>query len=295
MCFARHEIAHHCANGEWLTHSFVKKDIIARAEFWGRMFYAILRSGNVKPLYFVTPDASDFINRTFIADEVEDGFYGENFSNPLIMYADNPKTLFDDVCGVLICYNVEDDSLDCEIALADQNGKSGMLGRVFEIDEMDGVLKRQVLAVDANNKNEFLSFSFGGVDTLDDVNRRFYNALLYAFKFVRLRRCDKTPVLVEPRYKVRKAGNSECGNRNTLVHQQVSLTESYRHALRRQKDGEVVALDKEDKELKAVRVCGFVRKQHYGKGNALIKDVYIEAHESHAWKKTGLRIIKVIK
>jgi len=294
--FAKREIAHKYYKEGLVPTTGTKNDVVGKAEFWGRMFYAILQAGSIKPLYFITPDASDFINRTVIGDEFEDEFYKENFSEPLVLYSDTPRCLFGDVCGLSLFYNAEDNSLDCEVALISSDKNNGMIGRVFEIGELSDVLKQQILAIDESNKDELLSVLHGDtVYSIGDINGRLYDALLYAFKFIRLRRCDKTPIVIESRYKMRKIKNATQENRGALVHQQVSLTEIYRQALRTQKSEDVVALDKEGKELKAIRVCGYIRKQHYGVGNSLVKDVYIEAHESHAWKKTGLRIIKVVK
>ena len=56
-----------------------------------------------------------------------------------------------------------------------------------------------------------------------------------------------------------------------------------------------MVLDKEGRTLQAIRVVGFLRRQHYGPGNSQVKWVYIDAHDSHAWKKDGIRIVRVVK
>lgn len=58
---------------------------------------------------------------------------------------------------------------------------------------------------------------------------------------------------------------------------------------------EVVGLDKEGKVQRLTPVVGFLKRQHYGPNNSLVKTIFVEPHERQAWVNEGLRIIKVTK
>ena len=248
---------------------------------------------SVKPLFLMMPEASKFIKATAFTEKLTPEFFVENFSHPLVLYSGDPKTLFDNVLCVALLYNEHDRTLECQLSQHYSKSSSHEACSSFFVDDLTGVFSRRNIA--KCEDNEYVSYRQTGVVT-DELDK-FYDAMLYAFKFVLLRQCQKQIIVTEAQHK-KKNTNIKKQKQifGTLNYQRVSLTTEYRTAIGAQSDSdEVVVLDKEGKELKATKVRGFLRRQHYGPENSLIKTVYIDAHESHSWMKTGLRIVKVVK
>ena len=273
----------------------LKGEIISKA----KMFYAILKAGAIKPLYLMTDEASKFINTVAFTERLDLQFFTCNFSHPLVLYSGESKVLFDDVLCIEIFYDNQENSLVCIVSCSDPQLPSREFYWSFPIEDLTGKFTPKMLAIDEHEPGESTCYMIkqGIIGSANELGAKFYDALLYAFKFVLLQQCQKQIIVVEPQYRKKNTNIKKQKQLfGTLNHQRISLTTEYRAAIKDQSNSdEVVVLDKEGKELRATKVRGFLRRQHYGPENSLIKTVYIDAHESHSWKKTGLRIVKVVK
>ena len=289
--FANYYVQYHAIRQGRPLATVSTNEIIAQGESWGRRFFILLQSGCIKPLYLITAEASDFINATALTEGLDEQFFQEHLARPLILYSDMAHPLFDDAVGILVYYNQEEKSLDCRVSFKNSLGQGGEVGRVFSLDELR-VLKEKVVLDDADT-SQGVMFSQGGI-AMDDMTCKLSSAMLYAFKFKLLSLCAKTQIVIARQFKRRNNPRKDKQLFGTLNYQRVSLTESCRYAIQRQKNAdETITLDKEGKERRVIRVRGFLRRQHYGPENSQVKFVYIEEHDSHSWIRVGLRIIKV--
>ena len=98
---------------------------------------------------------------------------------------------------------------------------------------------------------------------------------------------DKTPVKIDhgrKKSKKRKTSNSENKNPSNWVEYRVYIDAKITPA---QTLKDSIPMEMKDKEKVDVDVQGFIRNQAYGPGHSLRKPVWIEAHTSPRWKKTG--------
>lgn len=260
-------------------------------------FYSILMAGETKTLFLVTQEASAFIEETALTEEFTPEFFRTNLTTPLVLYAGEPKSLFDDVLAIAITYNQKDDEVGCLFSVQDTDSASREFGRRFSLAELSGRFSQATIAVDEANESTLYMIRQGLVAGKNDLDEKMYRVMQYAFKFILLRQCDKQPLIVERQYA--KKGNPQ-KQKEIFGHvncQRVSLTTTYRATVARHGEPTeaTMVLDKEGRTLQAIRVVRFLRRQHYGPGNKQIKWVYIDAHDSHAWKKEGVRIIRVVR
>ena len=258
-------------------------------------FYAIIKAGNVKPLYLITADASDFIRSTAFTQILEPQYFIDNFKAPLVLYSGEPKTLFDDVQCIEMLYNEEERTLECLLSCVAEGLPSREFSRQIPIEELKGVFTKDILAMDELGDSTLYMLQQGFINAVDDLNNRFFEAIRYALKFKLLMESDKQPLVSEMLH--RKGGNAQKRDQlfGKLNQQRISLTTVYRQVIRQNGGPEKLVLDKEGKTLKAIKVRGYLRRQHYGPGNSLVKTVFIDAHDSQAWKNSGIRIIQVVK
>ena len=134
----------------------------------------------------------------------------------------------------------------------------------------------------------------GVINSVSELDDKFYEAIRYALKFILLMDSDKRPLLVERQF---KKGNERKEKQifGKLNQQRISLTTAYRNTMNAYNVDDTIVLDKEGKALRGIIVRGFLRRQHYGPGNSFVKTIYIDAHESHSWMREGIRIVHVEK
>ena len=234
---------------------------------------------------------------SILTENLTPEFFRETLAKPLVLYAGEPKCLFGNVSCISLAYHQEDDEIGCVFLTQDAECSSREFGRAFSLSELNGRFLQQTVAMDETGESTLYMIQQGLVSGKDDLDERMYRVLLYAFKFILLRRCDKQPFVAERQYKERRNANRQKELLGRVNYQRVSLTTTYRTALTRHKDSsrDIMVLDKEGRTLQATRVVGFLRRQHYGPRNSKVKFVYIDAHDSHAWEKDGIRIVRVVK
>lgn len=279
------------------------KATVYDAEFDGAVqivawtFYSILMAGETKTLFLMTQEASAFIEETALTENLTTEFFRENLAKPLVLYAGEPKCLFGNVSCISLAYHQEAGEIGCVFSIQDAKCPSREFGRVFPLNELCGQFLQSTIALDETGESTLYMIQQGFVSGRDELDEQMYRVLLYAFKFILLRKCDKQPLVAERQYKERRNANRQNEIFGRVNYQRVSLTTTYRTALARHADSsrDVMVLDKEGRTLQATRVVGFLRRQHYGPKNSKVKIVYIDAHDSHAWKKDGIRIVRVVK
>lgn len=264
------------------------------AGVFGDIFYSIIRAGAVKTLYLMKQEAIDFLESTAFTQKLDLEFFSDNFSKPIVLYSGEPRTLFDDVLSIQLTYNEEDRSIHCMYSQQEANGRTREFCRIFGVEELYGAFTKDSVVFKQGGEGVRFMLVQGIVNDVGELHSKMYRVMLFAFKFVLLMQCDKQPLVSERQFKHRKNVEKAKTIFGRLNYQRVSLTTVYRAAKINNKE-ETVRLDKEGKTLKATEVRGFLRRQHYGPGNSLIKVVYIEAHDSHSWMKEGIRIVKVVR
>lgn len=260
-------------------------------------FYSILMAGETKTLFLMTQEASAFIEETALTEEFTPEFFQANLKSPLVLYAGEPKSLFDDVLAISITYNPKDDEVGCLFSVQDPDSPSREFGRRFSLEELKGRFSPANIAVDETSESTLYMIRQGFVSGKDQLDEKMYRVMLYALKFILLRQCDKQPLVVERQYAKKNNLQKQKEIFGHVNYQRVSLTTTYRAAVtsRDESTETTMVLDKEGRTLQAIRVVGFLRRQHYGPGNSQTKWVYIDAHDSHAWKKEGIRIVRVVR
>ncbi|MCQ2403317.1 MAG: hypothetical protein MJ202_06280 [Lentisphaeria bacterium] len=258
------------------------------------LFYSVLITGDVKTLYLMKQDAIDFINHTAL-QKIDEDFLKSSFCKPVVLFAGTPQKLFDEVTSVQVV-DMEDGMLSLLYAFMDNTGQSRIIGKEFEYVEILDMLSRDRMAAHEEESGTRYMLEHNIIDDAGKLDENSYKALSLVFKFVLLSQCEKQPLEISNLY--RKASNPEKARKTLgkLRPQRVSLTTVYRSAMNRfSHSNDTISLDKEGKVLRVTEVRGFIRRQHYGPGNSLVKSVFIEAHQSHAWMKEGIRIITVVK
>ena len=291
---------------DWVRHQYAMqlrpRATVADEELRGNiicvalMFHAIVKSGDLKTLYLVKQDASDFIKATAFTQKLEPDFFIKHFERPLVLYSGEPKTLFDDVLCVELFYNEEEKTLECLLSCINENLPSREFARCIPVEELSGVFSVDTLAQGEMGEGTSFLIMQGIVESVSDLDSKFHDAIQYALKFLLLKESDKQPLLAELQYKksIRRNDKTKDKYRN-INYQRVSLTTAYKNSVHRNQNVDTLVLDKEGKTLRAIMVRGFLRRQHYGPGNSLVKTVYIDSHESHSWKLDGIRIVQVVK
>ena len=290
---------------DWVRYQYVKqlrpRATVPDGELGGNIrctaltFCAIIKSGDLKTLYLVKQDASEFIKTTAFTQKLEPEFFISHFERPLVLYLE-PKTLFDDVLCIELFYNEEEKTLECLLSCIDGNSPSREFARSIPVEELSGVFSVDTLAQEELGEGALFLIKQGIVKSISDLDNKFYEALRYALKFLLLKESDKQPLIAERQYKKSIKHNDKAKDiYGKINYQRVSLTTTYKDSVPRNQNVDTLVLDKEGKTLRVIKVRGFLRRQHYGPGNSLVKTVYIDSHESHSWKLDGIRIVKVVK
>lgn len=269
------------------------KELSNYALLLSRIYQAIILAGDVKYLHLIRKDAAAFINATGFSQELSEDFFIENFTKPVVLYTDS-YPLFDDVMCIVVFYDSEVRKVNCLFAKRIDKDHTQEYGGCVGIDDLSGKFSKctiEVLHKKSDKEPMMRQIMYESKDTYFDT---LYNSMLYAFKFVMLLHSDKQPIFSERQHKKHRDPKRELEIRGYLDQQVVSLTTKYVQAMRAWKPTDTVKLEQEGKIQKTIEVHGFVRRQHYGAGNSMIKYVYIDNHDRQAWVKEGIRIIHVV-
>lgn len=260
------------------------------------IFHSILLSGRQKIIYCMRKEAIDFVNATAFTQKVTREFFKDYLSTPVVVYANNDHPLFANITTILMYYDQELDEVTCIWSIPESGGVSREVGLTKTPEELSGAFAQELVAAGLEGETSRFLVAQGVVSEEKELDERMYEAMSFVFKFLLLRQTEKQPLDVVRQYKKFKDEKKEREIRGYVTHHVVSLTTRYRIAMDRcRTDSEMVELDKEGKVQKLTPVVGFLRRQHYGSNNSLIKTVFIEPHERQAWVNEGLRIVKVVK
>lgn len=260
------------------------------------ILHSILLSGRQKTIYCMRKDAVEFVNATAFTQKLTREFFKDYLSTPVVVYANNDQTLFENITTILMNYDQEIDEVTCIWSVPESGGGSREIGLTKTPEELCGVLAKEIVAEGLTGETSRFLVAQGFFSERDELDAWMYEAMSFIFKFLLLKQTEKQPLEVARQYKKFKDEEKERKVRGYVTQQVVSLTTRYKIAMDRcRTDSEVVELDKEGKVQKLTPVVGFLRRQHYGPNNSLIKTVFIEPHERQAWVNEGLRIIKVTR
>lgn len=260
------------------------------------IFHSILLSGRQKTIYCMRKDAIDFVNATAFTQKLTREFFKDYLATPIVVYANNDQSLFENITTILMYYDQELDEVTCIWSMPESGGVSREVGLTKSPEALSGVFAKEIVAEGLEGETSRLLVAQGVISEGNELDERMYEAMSFIFKFILLRQTEKQPLEVTRQYKKFKDEKKERAVRGYVTQQVVSLTTRYKIAMDRcRTDSEVVELDKEGKVQKLTPVVGFLRRQHYGPNNTLVKTVFIEPHERQAWVNEGLRIIKVTR
>lgn len=235
-----------------------------------------------KPLYLITKEASAVIESTHLTEKLDLAFCQEFLPHPYFIYSNDDAPLFDDVNSIAL-YIDETKTMTCHIGLT--NGHE--FARNVDLRKDGAQLEEKV---DSFQDEEYI---------IEDATKdKLFKAAIYIAKFILLLKAEKQPLFVEAQYREKKKPNKAAEKKmfGNISYKKVSLTHTFKKKL-----GDVDKLkthdvfDKEGKTLRIVPVIGHIRMQAYGPGWSLHRPIYIEAHESKAWKKDGIQLVKVVE
>lgn len=268
-------------------------ELVAYAKSLGNIYQSIILAGDVKLLHLMRKDAIEFVNATAYTQDLHEAFFLENFTKPVVLYSESVPLIKDIKCIVMF-YDAEEKKVCCVFSKRLDEAHEQEFGGEISVEELSGRLSKGSLEV-LLQQGDDPGLRQIEVESEGMFGNLLYEAMLFALKFVLLLKTDKQPLVTERQYKKHKDEGKERETRGYLSHQVVSLTTRYAQAMKVWKPTDRVELDKEGKKLTTIEVHGFVRRQHYGPGNSLIKFVYIEAHDREAWVREGIRVISVVK
>lgn len=269
-------------------------ELVAYAKSLGNIYHSIILAGDVKLLHLMRKDAIEFVNATAYTQDLDEAFFLENFTKPIVLYSESVPLIKDIKCVVMF-YDAEEKKVCCVFSKKLDEMHEQEFGGEISVEELTGRLLRSCLDDLMNHE--------GGSPALEQINNEseglfadmLYDSMLFALKFVLLLKTDKQPLITKRQYKQHKNESKEREARGYLSHQVVALTTKYVQAMRSWKPTDRISLDKEGKKLVRVGVHAFIRKQHYGPQNSLIKFVHIDAHDRDVWVREGIRIISVVR
>ena len=274
-----------------LPRDFAEQNIdtlMSESEIMGVCLNAFFRMPNPKPLYLITKDAVSVIQTTRLTGSIGQDFCREYLQTPVFIYSGEGFTLFDDVVA-LILFTDDEGYMTCVIEFTD--------GRylVQNVDLRNGAKEVSPVFHDDGGEEYVLENGF----VINRSSKEMaHSAIVYIAKFILLLNSDKQPILVEPLHKTKANSTPEKEKKifGNISYKKISLTHEYKTKLGDdRKGGSHVALDREGKTLRVVKVTGHIRMQAYGPGWTKHRPIYIEAHESRAWKKDGIQLVKVVE
>lgn len=258
------------------------------ADLMGSNLYAFFKMPNPKPLYLITKEAVSIIRTTRLTINIDADFCKTYLPHPYFIYSGDGFTLFDDVVSIIL-YTDDYGYLTCHIETTD--GEE--LIQNIDLKDESNIVE----PVFSDEKGEEYILENGYV--IDKSSReKIHAAFIYIVKFILLLHADKKTVIVEPLYKPKAKSTPEKEKKiyGNISYKKISLTHEYKTKIKEiESAGCHTVLDKEGKTLRVVSVTGHLRNQACGPGWSDHKIIYIEAHESKAWKKDGIQIVKVVE
>ena len=129
---------------------------------------------------------------------------------------------------------------------------------------------------------------------LSEVQRFIFDAIVFVTKLRLMILAEKPPV-EETRTCIGKGGAGEGPkHRSEITVSVVSLTRDFRDA-RASYESKGGHIDKTGKKVVEKFIAGFIRRQHYGQNNALVKTIFVSPFTNRFWVNAGVHVTKVVK
>lgn len=135
-------------------------------------------------------------------------------------------------------------------------------------------------------------------EEMERIAKFVSSAVVFATKLRLMLLVEKPPV--EETFSVVGAASSHDGvpmppgREGETSYSVVSLTKGFREA-RSQYEKSGGRLDRYGKKVVEKFIAGFIRRQHYGKGNAQVKTIFVAPFTNRFWMNEGLRITRIVK
>lgn len=121
-----------------------------------------------------------------------------------------------------------------------------------------------------------------------------FDAIVFVTKLRLMLLAEKPPV-EETRTRIGKGGAGEGPkHRSEITVSVVSLTRDFREA-RASYESKGGHIDKTGKKVVEKFIAGFIRRQHYGQNNALVKTIFVSPFTNRFWVNAGVHVTKVVK
>lgn len=129
---------------------------------------------------------------------------------------------------------------------------------------------------------------------LSEVQRFIFDAIVFVTKLRLMLLAEKPPV-EETQTCIGKGGAVESPkHRSEITVSIVSLTKDFREA-RATYESKGGRIDKTGKKVVEKFIAGFIRRQHYGQNNALVKTIFVSPFTNRFWVNAGVHVTKVVK
>lgn len=132
------------------------------------------------------------------------------------------------------------------------------------------------------------------VRALSELRRFIFDAIVFVTKLRLMILAEKPPV-EETRTCIGKGVAGEgMKHRSEITVSVVSLTRDFRDA-RASYESKGGHIDKTGKKVVEKFIAGFIRRQHYGHNNALVKTIFVSPFTNRFWVNAGVHVTKVVK
>ena len=136
--------------------------------------------------------------------------------------------------------------------------------------------------------------AFDGETPNAEFLRFIFDAIVFVTKLRLMLLAEKPPV-EETRTRLGHGGAGEYQKlRSEITISVVSLSKDFREA-RATYESKGGHMDKTGKKVVEKFIAGFIRRQHYGKNNALVKTIFVSPFTNRYWMSEGVHVSKVIK
>ena len=192
--------------------------------------------------------------------------------------------LFDDVLEIGFCPDTsglfrseKHNEEQCYLLMVEYGGSG--FSRFLSIPIPSSLLSKIMDAPDAN-------------DLIMEQKRVAQPSIEFVVKYCLLMKAEKRPIEVVSG--VSRMGRVNKQTNGKYCYQTISLTKKYIQTNKKSSQSDAKEFDTEGKHKTTVSVSGFLRQQHYGKGNSKVKTIWIDDFDRGQWVNDGVKIRKIV-
>ena len=251
-------------------------------------FFIINKTVNRSPiLYTISPEVAELVNNARLDKEVEQEEITRENTQEIEGIYDCPDGCLTGPIKAVFIAEVEKSVLE-----AYGNKFSSELFQHKNPEELRLILRDKHCFNEYseifNKGNELGEYSYGHV-SMSSL------ATSFVFKLKIISKIENGPLFVNMTEVEEPVVNPRKGQGNTrktgILHCTIKLSEDYKKRLAASSRNSN-PLNKDDKTLLPTSVSGFVRNQHYGEGNKLVKRIWVDGFIRNAWISDKPKIVK---